>query len=298
MEDAKAAARAAANKGKADYDAGRYEEALAAFREADQQFHALTFVLMIARTQDKLGRLREARVTYRQIVDERLANYAPKVFFDAQEDAKRELEALIPRIPTLRVQVTGAPAKDVRAVIDGQPAAVGEALSQDPGQHAVTATAQGIEPATQVVTLQEATAAQVTLEMKAPPPRAGAPIVAPPQADARPANSDSAAWRYAPAILFGVAGVGLGIGAITGAMASGGVGDLEDRCPDKKCYDDAAETYDATQVLSTVSTISFIAGGVLAAGGLGVLIYRNRTRSSTQAGLMVGPGTVDLRGRF
>src|SRR5262249_48682518 len=111
--------------------------------------------------------------------------------------------------------------------------------------------------------------------------------------------TQSAAWRYAPAILFGVAGLGVGVGLITGAMASHDTGQLEKSCPDKKCYDDAAGTYDSAKTFSTVSTISFIAGGALAASGIGVLLWNgSRASSSVQAGLVVGPGSVKLSGRF
>ncbi|HSN98183.1 MAG TPA: tetratricopeptide repeat protein [Candidatus Nanopelagicales bacterium] len=92
-------ARALADRGFALHEQGKYAEALAAFEEAERQFHAPTVLLMIARSQVKLGRLADARATYERIVDEQLANYAPPPFFEAQAAARKELEELAAQMP-------------------------------------------------------------------------------------------------------------------------------------------------------------------------------------------------------
>src|SRR5262249_24956725 len=121
---------------------------------------------------------------------------------------------------------------------------------------------------------------------------------APTAAAARPRTSETPAGRDAPFILFGAAGLGGGIGAITGAGASHGACKLASICPTKKGYDDAGgTTYDSAKTLSTVSTIGFITGGMLVAVGIGVLVWNgSRTREPVQAGFVVAPAWVGLMG--
>lgn len=295
IEAAKEAARIAADKGQEHFDAGRYKEAIAAFRDADQKFHAPTIQLMIARAHEKLGQLREARAQYQQVVDEKLALYAPRPFFQAQLDAKKEMEALIPRIPTLQVTVKGAPAADVQLTVDGRTATVGEALPLDPGEHAVVATAPDGAQATQQVKLEERARKQIALVLQ-PPPTAQP---SQPTASAEAEGSPPARGYVVPALAaFGVAGLGIGIGAITGGLTLSKGSELRKDCPDRVCYDDSGgDTYDSVQTLGAVSTVSFVVGGVAAAAGVALLLWP-RSDAGAQVGMVVGPGWTGVRGVF
>ena len=305
--DAKAAAKAAADRGQKLFDAGQYEQAIAAFLEADRHFHAPTILLVAARAHERLGRLREARAQYQSILDEQLAHYAPQLFFDAQATARTELADRLPRIPPLQIFVTGAPAADVQLLLDGQPTSIGEALPQNPGEHTITATAPDREPGKQTVTLQEGTQARITLELQPPPPPPPPPkpVMPPPLSTPAPAPAPpeppAAASLYArpSTIVLALGGLGLGIGAITGVMAAGEIAQLERLCPDRRCYDDAADPYASAQMLTAVSTVSFIVGGAVTAGGVGLLIWdRSRPASPAQTGLVAGPGWLGMKGKF
>lgn len=166
-EDAKAVARATADKAQQLYDSGKYEEAIELFLEADRKFHAPTFVLMIARSYEKLGRLRKARSSYQQVLDEKLAHYAPQMFFDAQSEAKKELEALRLRVPTLRVTVNGKSKLYAKMLVDGRPAEIGVVLEQDPGQHTVAILSEDPrdEQISEVVTLEDGAKAQLSFTL-------------------------------------------------------------------------------------------------------------------------------------
>ena len=306
IDAAREAARAAADKGQELYDAGRYEEAIVAFHDADKTFHASTILLMLARSYEKLGRLREARAQYQQVIDEVLANYAPRIFFEAQLEARKELEALVPRIPTLQVTVTGAPAADVQLTVDGAPATVGEALQLDPGEHTVSATVPGRAQATQLVNLEERAKAQIMLVLQAaaPPPP---PPQAPPSRQApvrvRPKGPESpppsARGYVGPAIAaFGVAGLAVGVGAVTGALTLSKGSKLREECLGARCYDDSGgNTYDSAETLGALSTVSFVGGGIAAAAGVTLLLWP-RSSEGAQVGVGVGPGWTGVRGAF
>ncbi|XYI00431.1 tetratricopeptide repeat protein [Sorangium sp. So ce1128] len=188
-EQAKAAARALADKGWEFFNAGRYEEALAAFRDAEAQVHAPPFLVFAARSCERLGRLLEARSLYQRVIDEPLAASAPQAFQQAQADARVELAALAPRIPTLEVAVTGAEPGAVELTLDGERVAPAAPVERDPGEHTVVATVRGQTPVTKTIRVSEGRRERVTLDL-APAPAAAA-VTAPPSGHAtRAAGSD------------------------------------------------------------------------------------------------------------
>lgn len=74
-------------------------------------------------------------------------------------------------------------------------------------------------------------------------------------------------------IVGGVGAAGLIVGAITGGLAIGAKGDVETECPNQVCSTDAGkDALSSAQTLATVSTVGFIAGGVLLAGGAVMVI--------------------------
>src|SRR5690349_2715550 len=74
------------NEGVALYEAGRWDEALARFAEAEALYHSPVFVLYTARTLRNAGRLRDARDTYHRLVAEPIAADAPALWHQAQTD--------------------------------------------------------------------------------------------------------------------------------------------------------------------------------------------------------------------
>ena len=157
----------------------------------------------------------EGQATYEKIVAEQLANYAPDAFRVAQADAKRELEALRKRIPTLQLVFIGADPESVAVSVDGAPvpgSKLQERLPQDPGEHTVTATREGSPPLTRTVRLEEGQTASVDLSFTEASSAVPAPTAPQPDEPGGPS--------LVPALIaFGVGGVGLAVGAITGAMS-------------------------------------------------------------------------------
>ncbi|KYF80576.1 hypothetical protein BE11_16675 [Sorangium cellulosum] len=203
---AKDAARSLAFKGQEFFDAGRYEEALAAFREAEALFHAPPLLQMIARSCERLGRLLEARSLYQRIVDEPLAADAPRAFQQAQAESRVDLAALATRIPTVEVAVRGAAPGAVVLTLDGERIDQATPVERDPGSYTLVASVPGQNPITKTIRLNEGTRERVTLD---PPPPAAAP---------RPGSASAASGRdVRTAVILG-GGITAAAGVIAGVV--------------------------------------------------------------------------------
>ena len=282
------AARAAGEEGLKLFTAGKWQEALELFKRAESEFHAVTLVLYMARCQRMRGKLVEARALYEQIVGEALGPDAPSQFLTAQTQARAELERLRRRIPALVLTLEGTPADRVRVTLDGAlvPVSEGDSLELDPGEHALVATADHAAPIHRTITLSEGVTATVELDF----------------------NVETGGRRRssaAPALIaFGVGAVGLGVGAITGALALEEAGEIKARClPTKRCPAADQGMADSAGRLADASTIGLIAGGAAILTGVVLVIVRpsggaaHRTEASPVR-FNVGLGAVTMEGTF
>ena len=88
---------------------------------------------------------------------------------------------------------------------------------------------------------------------------------------------------------FVTAGVGVGAlvgGVVLGLMAKGKETDAKNTCTGLICPTSTESKFDSAQSLATVSNILFISGGVLAAGGAGMIIFGGpKSEAPKSAGL-------------
>jgi hypothetical protein len=228
-----------------------------------------------------------------------------------RDAARKHLAEIEARLSYLTVVVSGA----VRSLAgleirrDGTsmgPAQWGISLPVDRGKHVVVATATG-KRRSEVPVNVDRDGARLSVEIKdledAPPsaepsasppmPRPGSalpPVPAPRQGSIVPA-----------AVSFGVGVVGIGVGAVTGAMALAKVNDIKSRCVDSHCLVSDRGAGDTAHTLGVVSTIGFVVGGAAAAAGTILLILRPgregpRDGVAVSAGL--GLGQIVVRGGF
>lgn len=287
IEASKKAAAEAANGALQAYAAGKYEEAITGFKKAEAAFHAPKFLLYIARSQVKLGKLLAAKATYESVLQEKLTSYAPPEFFTAQTDAKKELAELSPRIPTLEVRATGGIAA---VTIDGQPAVGGQRTSLDPGEHVVSGTGPGLPEVTRKITLKEGEAHVETLEPPkvAPPPASatasgagsasGGPLMAPVStATVVPAVTATAPpevpgfFARIPTVTYvayGVGAAGLIVGGVFGGLTLSKKGDYDAlRSLEGADPRDVNQAAREGQTLAIVSDVGFLVGIAGAATG-------------------------------
>src|SRR5579862_6290303 len=90
----RATARLLAEQGQQALDARDYTTAADRFARADALVHAPTLMLGLARAAVGLGRWIVALDLYNRILNEGAAPGSPAAFFDALNDAHRELDAL------------------------------------------------------------------------------------------------------------------------------------------------------------------------------------------------------------
>jgi hypothetical protein len=116
---------------------------------------------------------------------------------------------------------------------------------------------------------------------------------------AKKREAERASQRTLGFVALGGGGLGLALGAITGLLVLGKHSDLSNRCPSGVCYGDAARDLSGYHALGTVSTIAFVAGGVLGAGGVVLLATApSERKGDAEAKLSVGPTGLFAKGSF
>jgi hypothetical protein len=321
----RAQARDLGQQGYAAMDAKDYAKAADLFKRADALFHAPTIMVGLARAEAHLGKYVEASEHYRKVVLEGAPPGAPQPIRDAIDAAKKELGDAESHRAKATISVKGPDQPSV--TLDGAPmsqAALGVERLVNPGPHAVHVTATGWKDADQSFTVADGGTAQVAVQMEAGP--AAAPAPAAPGADQTPAPATPAAGGdQTPApdttasssgsslktlgwIGIGVGGAGIVLGAVTGGLAAGKKSTASNSpCANGPCAQSDLTTYQSDRssyyTMGTISTIGFIAGGVLAAGGAALLLFGPHGESQPAATAawvspFVGPGSAGITGRF
>lgn len=294
--------------------------ALQRFQAADEIMHVPTTGLEVARTQALVGLLVEARDTIARIRLIVAKPNDPEPFNEARVKAEQLDASLVGRLPTLIITVHGAPSgKSLETSIDGVtvPAAVvGLPRPVDPGHHVVAVKTDGAA-GTQDVDVKEGekkpvdvTLAPTPAAQNAAPSPEGPPAEKPVEAPEAPGAP--VATSHGPDALTyvggAVAGAGLIAGTVTGVMSWSKTSSLASACPGHGCPPPSYSAYDSASTLATVSTISFVVGGVGACLAVISLVIGHDDKSEPpssappEARLRVspwlGPGAAGLRGSF
>jgi hypothetical protein len=309
-EDDKSTARALANEGADAFEKGdfktaadRFHRAVAIFDEAKAASVPPTLLLGLARSDGKLGRYVAATETYNRIIRQGTVAGAAQVFVDAVADARHEIEPLLPKIASVTITVTGC--DNPRVLVDDiaiSAAAIGVKKPVDPGTHVVKASADGCEPGQTSFSVEEAKGAEASIALVKSPTPATPPSSDAPAAQAGVGGEASGApLRTYAYVAFGVGAVGLLVGGITGGLALGKHGTLNDECKDGVCRSSSAKSdLDSFHTMTSVSTVGFILGGVGVAAGA-VLFFVSPSTSSTKSAWItptIGPGSIGAVGRF
>jgi hypothetical protein len=284
-DEARTRARALAEKGDAAFAAGRCDQAIPLWSQAEETFHAPTIQLRIANCYALLGKVVQAERVLTLIASERLSADAPDAFRSAQEQAVATLPTVRSRIATIEVAVDRANAKaEPRVFVDDEPVAAGTArVRVDPGRHRVRVEAGNARWETSVK-LDERGHAHVAATLREE--------VAP--APARP-------QRTVGLILGGVGLATAAVGSYFGVRALGKSSDLKDVCGPQldDCPADRQGDIDQVNRDSKIADITMAAGGVLFLAGAVVMVTEPTPEREAPTLRIVPMGLgAGLRGAF
>lgn len=295
----RATARALALEGHAALQSKDYQTAADRFGRADALVHAPTLVVDWARALQGLGRFVEAHEKYELVLREGVAPDSPKSWTRALEEAKRELDALKPRLAWVTV-ILREPT-EASVTIDGvtvPPAALGVRRAADPGFPEVKATAPGYEPFKQTVTVGPGEEKSVEVTLQKLPEQAVSQ--GEPSRDVY-RGRPSQARRVASYVVLGIGGAGLLAGGVTGAMALKKRADLRSECVNGVCRSSSAKKISTYHTYGTISAATLAVGVVGLGAGVVLLLTEPKPEERTTAWRvqpLVGWGVVGAQGSF
>lgn len=294
------AARVLAAQGSAAFEQRDFVRALELFGRASAIIPAPTITLMEARTLVELGRLVEAADKY--VTTQRMLSLDPAnaVFRDAAATAERELQVLLPRIPTLRVRLNGVTRSEHPEIqINGRkisPALASVERPVDPGQYRV-AVRLSTGVVLREVTLVEGQHLDVDITAPESAPATPRPVpTLPSKAEPEPRPFNTLGWT-----LTGAGAAFVGAGAVTGVLALNTKSELEDVC-NPLCPREYADDVDKWRLQRTLSYVSFGLGIAGVASGTYVLLRPaprvGRAPHTSSVALAVGPASLAVSGHF
>jgi hypothetical protein len=286
----KALAQSLFKDGRALMNAGKTAEACAKFSESDRLDPEIGTHLNLALCHEAQGKTASAWVEFGETADQ-----ADRIHDDERSKfAHQHAQDLEKKLSRVRLRVD-QPAAGTTIAIDG--AAIGQAgwasaVPLDPGAHELRVEAPGKKtwtkpfevPATTELAVPALEDAAVTTAPPPPPndePKSGSPL------------------RLVGFITAGVGVAGIAVGSIFGVMTISANDKANTECTLAmgKCTQAGVDAGRNADTFATVSTIAFIAGGVLAAGGA-VLILAGKPSKKTGARVVPLLGGLQIMGSF
>jgi hypothetical protein len=315
-DSARGAARRLGGEGLEAYDKGDFEVALDKLNRAYEVVKIPSVGLWSARAMVKRGLLVQASERYLEI--SRVAiDKADKTQVNAQNDAVRERNDLLPRVPQLTIAAPGMDPETSEVTLDGEriaPALLGVASPVNPGEHRVLLKVNG-EESWEIVTLRESESRKINLHLPSDTSAAPAPLpdasgtsaqsptakviptsLPPPSPEPRGRTQRSIGW-----VTLAVGGAGIATGTVAGLLALSRKSNMvgEGCTSEGHCYTDQEPDLNRYNLMRSVSTVGFIVGGVgLAAGATLLFTAPRETKTGSSVSGYVGVGSMGLVGSF
>jgi hypothetical protein len=298
----RATARALALEGHSALKTKDFNTAVDRFSRADALVHAPTLVVDWARALQGLGRYVEAHEKYELVLREGVDSSAPKSWLRALEEAKKELDALKPRLGWVTVVLQDPTEASVR--IDGvlvPPAAVGVKRAADPGFPEVSVSAPGYAPFKQTLTVGPGEEKSIQVTLRKLPPSA-APSGPPTDGAYRP-RQKSNTRRTLAYVTLGAGGVGVLTWGVTGALFLQAHSQLEDKCQDSACWHSQASRIRRYHLFGYVAGASAAVGVAGLGTGLVLLLTEPKSKplqdsAKLRVRPLIGLGTIGAEGTF
>jgi hypothetical protein len=291
----------------ADAEAGNLASACPKFLASQEADPKTSTLLNLASCYEKNGQTASAWGAFREA--EGLARKLGRS--DWETNARSHAEALEPKLVKLTVQVP-APSRvpGLSVTRDGAKLGVGEwgvPIPVDPGEHVVSASADGRKPWETRTTIREASGSvDVPLLEVVPVAERDQLHVVRPFEEPRPTTWWSP-LRKTGAIVAGAGVVALVTGGVLGLVAKGKYDDARSRCTDgsRGCPASAVSDSDSAYGMATGATIVFAVGAVATVGGAALVLLSSPATLSGSAkparptaSLDLGPGSIGVHGRW
>jgi hypothetical protein len=300
--DNKTKARDLFKAGAKAIEQGKHAEGLPMVEQAEALFHAPTHLLWIARGRAGMGKLIEAKESYKKLVDEQLPAGASDAFREAQATGSTELSEVDKRIPKLVVRPRPANAAGLEIKMNG------EALGADrlgvpfdvvPGSFTFQARATGLEASNVTVDAVERSTTEVRLVLhpfgQKGPEDSGSSVVT-------AKGDDWPSMKIAGVGLMAGGGAALAAGGAMGALYFVRKGEADDKYAEcgASCQEEV-ESLDSDSALFGNLAIGLLAGGA-AVLGTGIVLFAVAPSASDEqpppVTFSVTPGFVSIEGRF
>jgi hypothetical protein len=296
-------------KAREERDAGDVRGALEKLKAAHALVPTPVVDLELGRTYRMAGQLIEARETLLAVA--RIPQSAEETThsLEARREAAELAEQIAGRIPSASIVVSGMPGDQVVVSVDGvavPSAALVAPRLMNPGAHIIVATAGSARDEARIE-LREGESKKVELK-STPAPTAPAalptpvPVTPPPLS---PAKEEPAPASNAPKALmgvgFGIGGLGLVVGAITGGVAMSKASAVSSACAGLVCPASAEGNLSNGRTMGNVSTAMFVVGGAgLTVGIVGVVLAKKSAPPSDAARVVpwIGLGSAGIRGAW
>lgn len=298
-----AAAQALFDQARGLMQAGKFAEACAKFAESDKLSPGPGTLLNLGACYEKNGQTASAWATYADASS--AADKANRK--DWATKAKARMAALQPDLSKLSIsvpatsQVDGLEVKRDGVVVGAS--SYGVPIPVDPGPHVIDATAPGHKKWSNVVQVgakkDQIAVTLPPLEMDASAPPV-APIVATTPATQPPTQEQPAepvdksrgkTQRIVGIAVAGIGVVGVAVGGVFGLVALGKKGDTTINCSSdlSRCNSAGVSAMSTARTDATISTIGFIAGGALLAGGVVLYLTAPKPGEEKTVGLRITP---------
>lgn len=281
-----AAAEALFNEARKLEKAGDAAGACAKFEESYRLDAAPGTLLNVAecsrragRTATAWGQFLEAERLFRRRSDERRAEFA-----------KSKAAELEPRLARVRILAPDAPPSLVlrRDGVELGAASLGAELPVDPGEHALSAEAPGFELLELRFEAVEGELREVLVPKLSPRP------------EEEPSGSTGSergltladggdTWQTVGWISLGVGAASLVAGGVFIGLTAERSSAADERCPGKVCDAEGIAIVGEAETYANVANVTVIGGAVLAAAGLGLLLFVPSDGPSEQASLRFAP---------
>lgn len=253
-----AAAEALFTAGRQLVEQGKVAEGCQKFNASYKLAPALGTLLNLADCYEKAGQYASAWARFTEAIS--LSQRANRP--DREKTARDRATKLEPKLTRMTIV---AKEDNVEIRRDGtllDSGALGTAVPVDPGKHVVEARAKGKKTWTTTVE-----AGDPSKPVKVEVPALEAATDEKPKAPPPAKDEGTSGMKIGGLVMAGLGVVGIGVGSYFGVMTYSKWSDAQSRCKNGDCDQAGFDAANAAKTNGNVSTVGFIAGGVLLAGG-------------------------------